>query len=202
MASWTNQSTSSLLPGEPWTSAKALAAFENPVAYAEQATDAPVNLAAWHPYDLVNVGDGNDGEYYSGQSFTTIATPNFEDGFEYRILGRGITFTPTTPNTLQIEYLINGAWERMYDSVSNMAGPLDLDLWIRSPRRSARRFLLDYSIASASTGSSWSPTNGTQENGVASIADNNEAVVTQVRFQLASRTFNGGTAVLLRRREL
>jgi len=41
MASWTNQSTSSLLPGEPWTSAKALAAFENPEAIAEGAAGAP-----------------------------------------------------------------------------------------------------------------------------------------------------------------
>jgi hypothetical protein len=202
MASWTNQDPNSLLPGKPWTSAKALAAFENPTAYAEQASGAPINRAAWHPYDALTVGDGNDGEYYSGQSFTTIATPNFENGFEYRILGRGITFTSAVATTLQIDYLINGAWERMYNSVSVMTGPLDLDLWIRSPRRSARRFLLDYSIAAASTSSSWGPTNGTQENGVASIADNNAAVVTQVRFQFASRTFNGGNAFLLRRRDL
>lgn len=41
MADWTDQSTDSLLPGEPWTSAKALAVFENPVALAEGATGAP-----------------------------------------------------------------------------------------------------------------------------------------------------------------
>lgn len=41
MASWTDQSTDSLLPGEPWTSAKALAAFENPVAITEGASGAP-----------------------------------------------------------------------------------------------------------------------------------------------------------------
>lgn len=41
MAAWTNQSTNSLLPGEPWTSAKALAAFENPTALAEGASGAP-----------------------------------------------------------------------------------------------------------------------------------------------------------------
>lgn len=41
MASWTDQDTDSLLPGEPWTAAKALAAFENPVALAEGADGAP-----------------------------------------------------------------------------------------------------------------------------------------------------------------
>ena len=50
MASWTNQSTSSLLPGEPWTSAKALAAFENPTALAEGASGAPkIRTAALQP---------------------------------------------------------------------------------------------------------------------------------------------------------
>ena len=50
MASWTNQSTSSLLPGEPWTSAKALAAFENPTALTEGASGAPkVRTAALQP---------------------------------------------------------------------------------------------------------------------------------------------------------
>ena len=41
MADYTDQSTDSLLPGEPWTSAKALACFENPVAIAEGAAGAP-----------------------------------------------------------------------------------------------------------------------------------------------------------------
>lgn len=41
MADWTTQDPNTLLPGEPWTSAKALAAFENPVAIAEGAAGAP-----------------------------------------------------------------------------------------------------------------------------------------------------------------
>lgn len=50
MASYTDQSTDSLLPGEPWTSAKALACFENPVAIAEGAAGAPkIATAAYGP---------------------------------------------------------------------------------------------------------------------------------------------------------
>ena len=41
MADWTELDTNGLLPGEPFTSAKALAFFENPVAMAEGAVDAP-----------------------------------------------------------------------------------------------------------------------------------------------------------------
>jgi len=43
MADWTELDTNTLLPGEPFTSAKALAFFENPVAMAEGADDAPRN---------------------------------------------------------------------------------------------------------------------------------------------------------------
>lgn len=41
MADWTEQDPNDLLPGEPWTSAQALAAFENVVAMAEGAPGAP-----------------------------------------------------------------------------------------------------------------------------------------------------------------
>ena len=41
MADWTELDTNGLLPGEPFTSAKALAFFENPVAIAEGAVNAP-----------------------------------------------------------------------------------------------------------------------------------------------------------------
>ena len=41
MADWTELDTNTLLPGEPFTSAKALAFFENPKAIAEGADSAP-----------------------------------------------------------------------------------------------------------------------------------------------------------------
>lgn len=199
MASWTSQSTSSLLPGEPWTSAKALAAFENPVAIAEGASGAPIVATGWHGYDTTNVGDATTA-YYTGATQTNVETPNFADGYEYRILGRGID-GGLFGASFRLQYLINGAWETIYTSTSTAGGPMDFDLWIRSPRRTARRFVLDYSIAFASNASSWSPTNGDQENGLASIADNNTAVVTRARFNFSSGDVNAGSAFLLRRRE-
>jgi len=54
MADWTDQDTDSLLPGEPWTSAKALAAFENPVALAEGAAGAPKIQTAAYDNNTVN----------------------------------------------------------------------------------------------------------------------------------------------------
>ena len=54
MADYTDQSTDSLLPGEPWTSAKALACFENPVAIAEGASGAPKIQTAAYGAQTVN----------------------------------------------------------------------------------------------------------------------------------------------------
>lgn len=54
MASYTDQSTDGLLPGEPWTSAKALACFENPVAIAEGAAGAPKIATAAYGANSVN----------------------------------------------------------------------------------------------------------------------------------------------------
>ena len=41
MTDYTDIALSALLPGEPWTSGKALAVYENPIAIAEGAIDAP-----------------------------------------------------------------------------------------------------------------------------------------------------------------
>lgn len=201
MASWTNQSTASLLPGEPWTSAKALAAFENPVAIAESAPGSPVNQAHWHPYNMVNIGDGANGRFYNNTSEIEVAVPFglFENGYEYRILGRGIDGAGGL-SPFRVEYLISGSWETMYLSTSTRLGPMDFDLWIMSPRRSSRRFTMMYSIAFASTNSSWSSTNGDQETGFATIADNNAAVVERVRFSFDAVNTTAGEAFLLRRR--
>lgn len=46
MTDWTTVDLNNLLPGEPWTSGKALAVYENPIALAEGATGAPRSLTA------------------------------------------------------------------------------------------------------------------------------------------------------------
>ena len=56
MADWTELDTNGLLPGEPFTSAKALAFFENPVAMAEGAVDAPKVVS--EALDMTTMGTG------------------------------------------------------------------------------------------------------------------------------------------------
>lgn len=64
-----------------------------------QAIDAlaPQVLEGWHPYDMVTAGDGNDGVFWDHSIDGDIVTPNwketpsFNDGYDYAILGVGLS---------------------------------------------------------------------------------------------------------------
>ena len=89
MADYTDQDPNTLLPGEPWTSAKALAAFENPEAIAEGTPGAPkvTGLAL----------DIFKGEWTAGTAKTMVTLTGLEDdgllmcsGMTTRASGTGI----------------------------------------------------------------------------------------------------------------
>jgi hypothetical protein len=114
MASWTNQSTSSLLPGEPWTSAKALAAFENPKALAEGAVGAPKIQEAAMDEDSVNLlaikdgtASGSGSMPASGETSVAITdtlafTPKVTGtDIEAVLAGNGLLIKNTNPGTTQ-----------------------------------------------------------------------------------------------------
>jgi hypothetical protein len=84
MTDYTTLDLNSLLPGEPWTSGKALAVYENPIAIAEGAAGAPRlygkaavprSQQAELPVLTVTAGSVNaDALHYSGGFFTQTAT--------------------------------------------------------------------------------------------------------------------------------
>jgi hypothetical protein len=87
MADYTVIDYNTLLPGEPWTSAKAIASFENPEAIAEMSVGASLFLGVWHPYDMTEAGTG-DGVIWSHAAdgaVSSIETPDFASGYEYRL---------------------------------------------------------------------------------------------------------------------
>lgn len=60
---------------------------DNPLAIAEASSGAPVVQTVWHPYDMTLAGTG-DGEIWSfaaDGAVAAIETPNFVDGWEYRL---------------------------------------------------------------------------------------------------------------------
>lgn len=88
---------------------------DNPVAIAEGATGAPVLSAAWHPYDMVNVGDGATGVIYdfAVNGAQASVTVNFEDGYDYLIhligISPSVTSRPLRINTVSATGLLSSA---------------------------------------------------------------------------------------------
>ncbi|OLS51833.1 hypothetical protein [Rhodovulum sulfidophilum] len=81
------------------------------------AVGTPVNEAAWHPYDMVRVGDGATGLFYDsavdGDVFP-LQTPAFEDGYEYAFAFEAVT--PTGSGTIEVRACseANDTWSDVY----------------------------------------------------------------------------------------
>jgi|GEM_PF-3298555 len=62
---------------------------DNPISIAEGDPTAPVNTAAWHPYNKVINNDANNGRIWSFSvdgAVAAVTTPDFANGWEYAIL--------------------------------------------------------------------------------------------------------------------
>lgn len=89
MTSYITISSGSLALDKPFTSAQALAFRDNAIAIAEASANAPIIQQAWHPYNKVTNGDANTGRIYDAAidgAAVNLVTPDFVDGFEYRLI--------------------------------------------------------------------------------------------------------------------
>lgn len=96
MTAWTTISNALVAVGAIPRSTVITALRDNPLAIAEASSGAPINVSGWHPYDKVTVGDGKNGVVYDfsvSGALTNVETPNFVDGYEYRLFGLGNGFT-------------------------------------------------------------------------------------------------------------
>jgi len=111
MAAYSTPDLNDYLPGEPWTSAKALLVVENPIAFIEQDSTSPVNEAAYYPYDKVTVGDSGDGVIYDGAvdgTVNPIVSPSIDSGYRYLIEWRNLGGV-TGPANVTINFYTSGA---------------------------------------------------------------------------------------------
>lgn len=89
MTTWTTISNAAVAVGGIPSSTTVTALRDNPVAIAEAATGAPIDANNWHPVDKVTVGDGKTGLIYDfavNGAQANVTTPDFQDGWEYRII--------------------------------------------------------------------------------------------------------------------
>lgn len=140
MTTWTTISNAAVAVGGIPSSTTVTALRDNPVAIAEAATGAPVVQAGWHPYDKVTVGDGKTGLIYDfavNGVQANVTTPDFEDGYEYRIIGHSLT----SSNLGTVRLNINGYFETdavyrrlAFGSDASGINPFACDVVIPIPR--------------------------------------------------------------------
>jgi hypothetical protein len=89
MTTWTTISNAAVAVGAIPSSSIVTALRDNPSAVAESSSGAPVMVSGWHPVDKVSTGDGKTGLIYDHAVTGTVAsvvTPDFVDGYEYRVI--------------------------------------------------------------------------------------------------------------------
>lgn len=90
---------------KPITLQQGRALRDNPLAVLEGASNAPYQEHIWHPYNSTLVADGNNGLLWSfavSGAVATIVTPDFADGYEYRIRFDGVRTSAGSGN-LRVE---------------------------------------------------------------------------------------------------
>lgn len=88
MADYTEWDINDYLPGQPFTSAKAISYHENLDATCEGAPGSPIVQAGWHPYGMTAAGGSETGLIYNhavNGDIAEILTPVFTLGYEYRL---------------------------------------------------------------------------------------------------------------------
>lgn len=81
-------------PDAPVTSDLFYHLRDNPISAFEGSDGATIAATGWHPYDMVNVGDGADGLIYDfavDGAVAAVETPLFEDGYEYMLRFDGLS---------------------------------------------------------------------------------------------------------------
>lgn len=140
MTTWTTISNAAVAVGGIPSSTTVTALRDNPAAIAETSTGAPVVQAGWHPYDKVTVGDGKTGLIYDfavNGLQANVTTPDFEDGYEYRIIGHVLTSSVSTAVRLNINgyFETDAVYRRLsFGSDSSGINSFSCDVVIPIPR--------------------------------------------------------------------
>ncbi len=94
MTAYTDHPDTIFDPLKPVLGSTGLQARDNLLGVLDTGTNAPVNSATWHPYDMARADDGADGKIYDYSTdggVNSIETPDFEDGFEYLLIGEDMS---------------------------------------------------------------------------------------------------------------
>lgn len=96
---------------------------------------------AWHPYDKVSIDDGADGVFYDHSvdgSVSSVETPEFEDGYEYRIVASDVSHNGGATNRAPVLQMYLATSASYSDAVEgeacSAANTVDFDVVVHAPR--------------------------------------------------------------------
>lgn len=225
MADYTDQSVDGLLPGEPLTSAKVIAAFENPVAIAEGAPDAPVTVQGWHGINQTVHGTGDASaliwSHAVDGAVSQVESPVLVNGFEYRLEFLGVrpsgrvSISQTSFLEIGLRLISTGAYTLTHNVVSLASYPGGgNDSWfirqggliVPNTTRLQNVFSVDAGIWYGGESISSSPptfSDGTALNAGASGTAFSRATadrIDRIRMRATIGTFGGGKILMYKRR--
>ena len=204
MADWTPPPWAGLTAGKAWTDEKAGAAFENPLAIAEGAPDAPYEYAVWRPFNSLAWGDGNTGLLYDHAvdgAVALVTTPAFELGWDYmlsmaELIGTGPMLA-----------LNNGEWRASTNVGSDVNAAQTRQGWLtfQNPMLGRRYATITGFVHQDDLGSNNAWTNGAaipsgQPERVFRMRNSSAPPVSQARIGPMSGNFGGGKVWLYKRR--
>lgn len=173
---------------------------DNPIAIAEGASGAPYMQTAWHPYDGAAVGDGATGKIYDiavNGSVPNFITPDFADGYEYRLQFEDVSHDNGASQNVQIElYLDPLAVFTVGVSLGALATNAVLGtgaVEIQQPRLLAIRHAI-WSTFSGSTANTSGAGGGTV------FYNNAPHKILKARISMSGGNFDGGKVYMQRRR--
>jgi hypothetical protein len=195
---WTTISNAAVAVGAIPSSSTVTALRDNPVAVADASSGAPVVFAGWHPHDKVSVGDGKDGLIYDfavNGVVAEVVTPDFVDGYEYRIVGNRLSHNSGTIRTLDLDLYKETSANYQASFTSESAGNAALynfDWEILLPRITSTAhfgrfvFQLDATLNATTVTSSYNVT---------------PQKILKARIKFSSNSIDAGKIYMFRRRE-
>lgn len=200
MTTYTTITNSQVDTDSPIDQALMTALRDNPLAIVEGSANAPVNQWAWHPYNMTDVDDGNDGEFYNHSTDGTVATvetPAFADGYEYKVIFEDVSNSSAGNNTLYVDiyHSTNAAYSSPGTITTTFPGSESMSGEFRmlGARLDRKVHVLEYAAHHTSTG-----TNA----GVAGTLGTHTATAQKVgklRFRFTGSNIDAGTMYLMRR---
>lgn len=203
MSTWTTISNSAVAVGGIPASSTVTALRDNPVAIAKAATGSPAVFAGWHPVAKDSVGDAEDGLIYDSAVNGTVAsveTPNFQDGYEYRILGRDLSGSTGGVPAIGLYRATSASWYNVniYSSI-NSSSITFFDIELSAPRISTIYHLFKANIGIRIPGEPGTFEQSDIHTGVADFTSAQK--VGKARFIYSAGNIDAGKIWLFRRRE-